>query len=283
MKMSGKEFRQLEHKAVTLIGMSGVGKTTLARKLPKTSWFHFSADYRIGTRYLSEPILDNIKEQAMNVAFLRDLLRSDSIYIGSAMTFDNLELMSKFVGKIGNRELGGLNEDEFYKRQELHRQAEVNTMLDVGEFVKKAQSIYGYSHFVNDASGSVCELNDLNVIYHLAEHSIIIYIAADESIERAVIQRQIEYPKPLYYEPEFLDSRLTQFIVDKNLNSSDEVHPDEFVRWVFPQLVQHRRPKYEALAQSHGYTVAAKDIEKIKNEQDFVDMICQVLDNSDQE
>ena len=283
MKMSGKEFRQLEHKAVTLIGMSGVGKTTLARKLPKTSWFHFSADYRIGTRYLSEPILDNIKEQAMNVPFLRDLLRSDSIFIGSAMTFDNLDLMSMFVGKIGNENLGGLDETEFYKRQELHRQAEVSTMLDVGEFVKKAQSIYGYSHFVNDASGSVCELNDQKVIDHLAKHSVIIYIAADESIEKAVIQRQIEYPKPLYYDPDFLDSRLTQFISDKNLNSSDEVEPDEFVRWVFPQLVEHRRPKYEALAQNHGYTVVANDVEKIQNEEDFVDMICQVLDNSNQE
>ncbi|MBT6139418.1 MAG: ATPase, partial [Rhodospirillaceae bacterium] len=61
--------------------MSGVGKTTLAAKVPSEAWFHFSADYRIGTRYLAEPILDNVKREAMKVPFLADLLRSDSIYI----------------------------------------------------------------------------------------------------------------------------------------------------------------------------------------------------------
>ena len=83
MLMSPDEFLAWPQKAVTLLGMSGVGKTHLANKLPKTSWFHFSGDYRIGTKYLEEPILDNIKRQAMQVDFLRDLLRSDSIYIAS--------------------------------------------------------------------------------------------------------------------------------------------------------------------------------------------------------
>ena len=72
-----------EHKAISLLGMSGVGKTTLANKLPKDAWFHYSGDYRIGTKYLEEPILDNIKRQAMQVDFLRELLRTDSIYIRS--------------------------------------------------------------------------------------------------------------------------------------------------------------------------------------------------------
>ena len=109
MKLSSSEFRDMQRKVVTLIGMSGVGKTNLARKLPSTSWFHFSADYRIGTRYLLEPILDNIKEKAMEIDFLRDLLRSDSIFIGSAMTFDNLELLSKYVGKSEIRVWEGLH------------------------------------------------------------------------------------------------------------------------------------------------------------------------------
>ena len=81
MRMSAKEFLAWPNKAITLLGMSGVGKTTLANKLPKSKWFHYSGDYRIGTKYLAEPILDNIKRQAMQVGFLKDLLRSDSIYI----------------------------------------------------------------------------------------------------------------------------------------------------------------------------------------------------------
>ena len=57
MRLSCDEFRTWEHKAITFLGMSGVGKTRLARILRKNQWFHYSVDYRIGTRYLDEPIL----------------------------------------------------------------------------------------------------------------------------------------------------------------------------------------------------------------------------------
>ena len=44
------EFSQMPH-AVSLLGMSGVGKTTLSKTLRRDGgWFHYSADYRIGTR-----------------------------------------------------------------------------------------------------------------------------------------------------------------------------------------------------------------------------------------
>jgi hypothetical protein len=83
VKLSAQEFRHWEHKSITLLGMSGVGKTRLSTMLRKADWFHYSGDYRIGTRYLDEPILDNIKQQAMQVPFLRELLRTDSIYIAT--------------------------------------------------------------------------------------------------------------------------------------------------------------------------------------------------------
>ena len=141
MKMTGAEFVAWPRKAITLLGMSGVGKTTLAYKLPKSQWFHYSGDYRIGTKYLAEPILDNIKRQAMQVDFLRDLLRSDSIYIASNVTVHNLAPVASFLGKIGRKDLGGLNVGEFKARQRLHEQAEIGAMRDVEQFIEKANKI----------------------------------------------------------------------------------------------------------------------------------------------
>ena len=89
-KMSSSIFRKVPHKAVTLLGMSGSGKTTLASRLPRHHWFHYSGDYRIGTRYMDEPILDNVKREAMKVPFLADLLRSESIYLCHNITINNL-------------------------------------------------------------------------------------------------------------------------------------------------------------------------------------------------
>ena len=41
-------------------------------------------------------------------------------------------------------------------------------MLDLPDFVRKAQEIYGYDHLVNDVAGSLCELDEPRVIDLLA-------------------------------------------------------------------------------------------------------------------
>jgi shikimate kinase len=276
--MTRDEFMRWPHKAITLLGMSGVGKTTLAYKLPKSMWFHYSGDYRIGTKYLSEPILDNIKRQAMQVGFLRDLLRNDSIYIASNITIHNLEPVSTFLGKIGRRDKGGLPVAEFKKRQRLHRDAEIGAMRDVAEFIVKAQEIYGYDHFINDAGGSVGVVDDAETERGLAENTLILYLKPDPEMERQLVQRAIDDPKPLYYQEGFLDEKLEQYLAEHRLASADEIEPDDFVRLIFPALVAHRRPKNEALANTHGYTVDARLAEQIKRERDFLELIAGVLD-----
>ena len=89
----------------------------------------------------------------MQVDFLRELLRNDSIYIASNVTVHNLQPVATFLGKIGRTDLGGLPVAEFKKRQRLHREAEIGE-CDAAEFIGKAQEIYGYDHFINDAGGS---------------------------------------------------------------------------------------------------------------------------------
>jgi hypothetical protein len=278
MKMSRAEFEAWPNKAITLLGMSGVGKTTMANKLPKTSWFHYSGDYRIGTKYLEEPILDNIKRQAMQVDFLRDLLRSDSIYICSNITVHNLVPISTFLGKVGNPSLGGLSVSEFKHRQNLHFTAEEGAMRDVADFIDKGRNIYGYEHFINDAGGSVCELTNSDSLQVLVDKTLILYIRADGGMEEEITRRAIADPKPLYYEEAFFDAQLGEYMTITGLADTKDLDPDQFVRWVFPRLLAHRRPLYQTIADRYGYVVDAKQTESVRDETDFLELVASAIE-----
>jgi len=278
MKLSAKAFKDWDNKCITLLGMSGVGKTRLAAKLRKRNWFHYSGDYRIGTRYLDEPILDHIKQQAMQVPFLRELLRSDSIYILNNITVDNLQPVSSFLGKLGDPEKGGLGLKEFKRRQELHRQAEIAAMRDVPGFIHKAGEIYGYRHFVNDAGGSLCELEDAPTLKVLADHTMILYIKANEKDEQDLIHRAEEDPKPLYYREAFLDELLEMYLRDKKLSYVAQIDPNDFVRWSFPRLFQSRIPRYQAIADQHGYTLSTDELKEVRDEAGFLRLVEKVLE-----
>jgi hypothetical protein len=278
MKLSRTEFQHWERKAITLLGMSGVGKTHLARILRRHQWFHYSGDYRIGTRHLDEAILDNIKQQAMQIPFLRELLRSDSIHIDNNITFDNLKPLSSFLGKVGNPEAGGIGLREFKRRQELHRAAEMTAMREVPEFIHKANEIYGYKHFVNDAGGSLCEL-DSSVIEELARHTLIIYLRASKDNERELILRAERDPKPLYYPESFLDEQLALYMVERDLDYVALIDPDDFVRWVFPKLLAARLPRYQAIADQFGYTIGTGRLANVSDEAGFLTLVEDTLEH----
>ncbi len=274
MKFTVEEFRHWKHKNVTLLGMSGVGKSYLSSMLQGKQWFHYSGDYRIGTRYLDEHILDMIKQQAMQVPFLKDLLRKDWIHISNNIKVDDLGPVLSFVGKLGNPALGGVELDEFIRRQAIYRQAEIDAMLEVPEFIRKAQHIYGYPHFINDVGGSLCELEEPGVIESLIDCSLILYIqVTNQAQQDTLVQRAQSSPKPLFYRPKFLQQHLQMYFEETGLEYAAQIDPDDFARWVFPHLFHSRIPRYEAIAQPHGYTVTSDEVAQVKDEDDFLALI----------
>ncbi|MEJ2308576.1 MAG: ATPase [Gammaproteobacteria bacterium] len=281
MRMSPQDFRAWETKRITLLGMSGVGKTRLSSLLPRSGWYHYSGDYRIGSHYLDEPIRDNIKLQMMQIPFLRDLLRSDSIFISNNISFHNLHPVSSFLGKVGNPNLGGTGLGEFQRRQTLYHDAEVSAMLDVPAFIQKAKEIYGYDHFINDAGGSLCELADPRVLETLARDTLIIYIRATREDEERLIERAKSDPKPLYYRPEFLRRALDDYRAEFGNDYVACIDPDRFARWVFPRLFHDRIPRYEAIAREHGYSISSAEVMQLGSEADILDLIAEAIARGD--
>ncbi len=278
MKKTRQEFLQWENKAITLLGMSGVGKTTLSSLLPSDQWFHYSGDYRIGTRYLDEAILDEVKKMAMEHPFLRAQLCNDSIYIRNNITVNHLGPMSDFLGKIGNPDLGGLPVDEFKRRQHLYRAAEVHAMFDVDDFIERAQTVYRYPHFINDAGGSICSFSDEECWNHLSASTLVLYLEANEDMEEILRERARRHPKPMNYEEDFLDQHLTEYLELNDLKSPEEIVPDKFVQWIFPGLLNWRLPQYRGIAERHGHIADASKIPALRDQQDFLDFVCEAIE-----
>lgn len=282
MYSNGEAWREAPEKRVMLFGMSGLGKTHVASMLRRSGeWFHYSVDYRIGTRYMGELIADDFKRHAMKVPLLRELLMTDSVRIESNITFDNLAPLSTYLGKPGDPGRGGLAIHDYKRRQDQHRTAEIAAMLDSGHFIARAKEIYGYRHFVCDTSGSICEVvnpddPDDSVLRALSALMLPVWIRGTEAHTSELVRRFDQAPKPMYYQPAFLAAAWE----DYGRAHPGPVDPDAFIRWTYARALAHRRPRYAAMAR-RGVTVEADEIARVASPQDFVDLIAAAIDRQD--
>ncbi len=282
---TAKDWLEAPRKRLMLFGMSGLGKTYISNLLRATGgWYHYSVDYRIGTRYMGEHIVDNFKREAMRSPLLRDLLMSDSIYIGSNITFNNLAPLSTYLGKPGDPTRGGLSFAEYMARQEQHKRAEVAAMLDTGHFIDRAQDIYGYDHFVCDSSGSICEVVDPEdpvdpVLTALSEEVLMVWIKGSEAHTAELVRRFDRAPKPMYYQPAFLRAAWDAYSAETGQDEA-RIDPDAFVRWTYARALAHRQPRYAAIADRWGIRVTAEDVAQVRTAGDFDGLIAAALDAS---
>jgi hypothetical protein len=156
---TGKDFLNWPHKAVTVLGMSGVGKTTFAQllqdhelvplfgRLPHRHEIHGRAHRRqFQARGHEEPL------PARTAA-------SDSIHIRSNITFDNLKPLSTYLGKARQ---SGQGRHQLCRIQAPPASTAKPRSLAAGcaGFIEKARDIYQYGNFVCDSGGSLCEVVD---------------------------------------------------------------------------------------------------------------------------
>ena len=253
MKPSKQEFLDESDKAITLLGMSGAGKTYLSCRLEEWGWRNYSCDYEIGERFL-KPDLE--------------------AFTGSGdFSVENIGVLHEFLGKLGNPDLGGYELDLFRERQMAYYNAEVAALREMGEDMDR-----GEGSFIHDSTGSLCEIEDEDVIYDIGQRTLLVYLRTDEVAERIVLQRAQDYPKPLFFPKAFLLEKIDEYLAEMGLETVAQMEPDEFSRWVFPRLFEARKPKYQRLADLYGVTIPASAFMGLSSSEEFVDIIAEHLD-----
>ncbi|MBJ3763007.1 ATPase [Maribius pontilimi] len=279
---TGQDWLNAPAKRVLFFGMSGLGKTYLSKMLRDAGgWFHYSVDYRIGTRYMGEHIADNFKREAMKVPLLRELLMSDSIYVASNITFDNLAPLSTYLGKPGDPARGGLDYTEYVTRQAQHRDAELAAMADTVPFIDRARTIYGYDNFVCDSSGSVCEIVDPSdpddlTLSAMADNLLMVWLKGTPAHTAELVRRFDRAPKPMYYQPQFLARAWSDYRALSG-DPPDRVNPDDFVRWTYARALEHRQPRYAAMAE-RGLTIEVDQLSGVDTPESVVTLIADAID-----
>ena len=149
-------------------------------------------------------------------------------------------------------------------------------MYEVPEFINRSQS-EGFSHFINDAGGSLCELEDPKLYKTLSENSLIVYIQTNKENERILIERAKTRPKPMYYNSRFFENSINTYLSENSLDYAAQVSPDDFVSWVFPRLIEDRLKKYAAIANKYGCTIQSDDLHNCDSSNDVINLISSAL------
>jgi hypothetical protein len=131
---------------------------------------------------------------------------------------------------------------------------------------------------------SLCEVVDVDnpddpVLKALADNTLLLYVEGTPEHARTLVERFKLAPKPMYYQPDFLDRKWAEFKKLNNLSNDSEVNPDAFAVWGFEQLLHHRIPLYEKIAKNFGYRISMRDIAKLDSEQAVIDLICKTVED----
>ncbi len=253
MRTLSIETSGFQLKRFALLGMSGLGKTFISRRLAeKDDWSHYSVDYEIG----------------------KLLFKSQNKNLLDGFEIDNLTNLSNFLGKPGSNSMGGISFSEYLARQKLHRDAEIRATLNACLLVEKSPDL---SNMVCDTSGSICELVDPSddkdkILTSLSKNFVIICLEAPDSMYQVLINRFLAKPKPMYYEENFLHSLWENF---KNQTSEvdDKINPDEFIVYGFKALIKRRKKLFDTISKNWGISLNFEELRKIKSANDLIDAI----------
>lgn len=264
----------MQEKTFTLIGMSGAGKTALSQRLVMDGFFHYSIDSEIAYTHLKESIrqsvVQNIKKQS---PLFKTLMEKFAIKFDISLTFDDLEIITMFV--IPQQENGKINLGEFRRNQSLYREAE---KLATKGFVSRAKIAFQNYHvkgFINDATGSICEiaLGDEEIIDMLKHNSTVIYLKTSSQHRQMLSERSKKAVKPILYNPQFLMENLQSYYGNQTFDDMFEIDPEFFID-LFPKLLEFRVKSYDEFVQkTNGKAIDVSEFYNVHNVRDFLEVV----------
>ncbi|MGI9407807.1 MAG: ATPase, partial [Hyphomicrobiaceae bacterium] len=112
----------------------------------------------------------------------------------------------------------------------------------------------------------------------LAASTMLIHLRGTGDDARMLVERFSKAPKPMYYNPSFLDAKWAEYKALKGGIADDAVDPDDFVVWGYEELLRYRLPIYQKMADRHGYTIDAADLAQAKTDGDVLNLVAAAVD-----
>jgi hypothetical protein len=114
------------------------------------------------------------------------------------------------------------------------------------------------------------------VMKTLSDSMLLVWIKGSDAHKAELARRFDRAPKPMYYRPDFLLELWAEYLAREGL-PADQVDPDAFLRFGYARLLDHRQPRYAAMAQ-WGVTVTAEEVAQVRSPADFDTMIATAID-----
>ncbi|MDZ7725958.1 MAG: hypothetical protein U5R06_24840 [candidate division KSB1 bacterium] len=114
----------------------------------------------------------------------------------------------------------------------------------------------------------------------LSNNTLLLYIRGTPDLATMLVERFRENPKPMYYQPAFLEAKWKEYKAVHGIASDDDVDPDGFAVWGFEELVRHRIPLYELIARKHGYAVEMDEVPEVEDEEGFLNSSSRAIDRA---
>ena len=111
----------------------------------------------------------------------------------------------------------------------------------------------------------------------LADVVLPVWIEGSDAHTEELVRRFDRDPKPMCYNEDFLNEAWSEYTQETGLGEQD-VDPDTFIRWAYARALSHRQPRYRAMAERWGVTLAADDVAGVRSEDDMVTLVAEALE-----